>query len=333
MILILTSSDDYSSLRVMDWLSHYSIPFKVINESCEIETENITVSKDFGLDWIFTINNKGINQSEKNSLADIKSYWYRRANFFQFFSLIANKSNLAHGINKYLDTEIGVLNRLVHLELDTIPHIGGYSHNITNKVFNLSLAQKCGLDIPSTVVTNSKKFIDFDISKSKKLITKPLFYGYFDVPQSNMQVKFLTKEVFEENINNYPSDFFFPTKFQELLEKKFELRVFYLNGKFFASAIFSQQDEQTKVDFRNYNYQKPNRTPPFELPEYIKNKLNRFMQLLNMNTGSIDMVVTNDNRFVFLEVNPVGQFDQVSRPCNFYIERFIAKTLINNNEN
>ncbi len=48
-------------------------------------------------------------------------------------------------------------------------------------------------------------------------------------------------------------DTFSPSLIQGYVEKKYELRIFYLNGECFASAIFSQLDEQTKIDFRNYN--------------------------------------------------------------------------------
>ena len=53
------------------------------------------------------------------------------------------------------------------------------------------------------------------------------------------------------------------------------------------------------------------------------------MQKLDMNSGSIDMVVTKDKRYVFLEVNPIGQFKQVSYPCNYYLEKEVAKYLSN----
>ena len=37
------------------------------------------------------------------------------------------------------------------------------------------------------------------------------------------------------------------------------------------------------------------------------------------------MIVTPTNEYVFLEVNPVGQFNFVSELCNYYIEKNIAE--------
>lgn len=93
-------------------------------------------------------------------------------------------------------------------------------------------------------------------------------------------------------------------------------------------AIFSQEDQQTEVDFRNYNFEKPNRTVPFLLPIDLQEKLIQLMKNLHLKSGSIDMVLTEEGDYVFLEVNPVGQFGMVSSPCNYELSKLIAETLI-----
>ena len=82
-------------------------------------------------------------------------------------------------------------------------------------------------------------------------------------------------------------------------------------------AIFSQADKQTSIDFRNYNYEKPTRRVPYKLPKKFEDKLREFMKLAYLNTGSIDIIRNEKNEYVFLEVNPVGQFGMVSKPCNY----------------
>ena len=95
-------------------------------------------------------------------------------------------------------------------------------------------------------------------------------------------------------------------------------------------AIFSQEDKQTVIDFRNYNDQIPNRYVPYKLPHNIEDKIDKFMHKMNLDTGSIDMIVTPDLKYIFLEVNPVGQYDMVSVPCNYYLHKKIAQTISNN---
>lgn len=52
------------------------------------------------------------------------------------------------------------------------------------------------------------------------------------------------------------------------------------------------------------------------------------MEVIDLNSGSIDMLVSKKNEYIFLEVNPIGQFAQVSYPCNYYIQKEIASELI-----
>ena len=54
------------------------------------------------------------------------------------------------------------------------------------------------------------------------------------------------------------------------------------------------------------------------------------MKKSNLDTGSIDIVVTKKEEYVFLEVNPVGQFGWVSSNCNYYLEEKVANYLMNN---
>jgi glutathione synthase/RimK-type ligase-like ATP-grasp enzyme len=125
------------------------------------------------------------------------------------------------------------------------------------------------------------------------------------------------------------SNTFFPSLFQEALQKEIEIRTFYLDGKCYSMAIFSQLDHQTMVDFRMYNNENGNRNLPYKLPENLELKIKKLMKSLELNTGSIDIIKTKDGRFVFLEVNPWGQYGMVSDPCNYNLDEKIAKYLVN----
>src|SRR6202007_234 len=86
---------------------------------------------------------------------------------------------------------------------------------------------------------------------------------------------------------------FAPSLFQELIDKEYEVRVFYLAGDaadtatHYAMAIFSQSDPQTQTDFRRYNRDRPNRTVPYRLAPETALRLRRLMDDLGLETGSI----------------------------------------------
>ena len=115
----------------------------------------------------------------------------------------------------------------------------------------------------------------------------------------------------------------------ELIDKKLEIRSFYIENNFFSMAIFSQSSEQTKIDFRKYNNVFPNKTEPFQLPKDIEEKLTQIFKEINLNCGSIDLIVDKNDNYYFLEINPVGQYGMVADPCNYELDKLIAKYLIN----
>lgn len=105
------------------------------------------------------------------------------------------------------------------------------------------------------------------------------------------------------------------------------LQCIHLCEKFYSMAIFSQNDEKTSLDYRNYNMEKPNRNIPFQLPLNIEKNLKLLMKEKNLNTGSLDLIYSRDGEFILLEINPVGQFSWLSENCNYNIEKKIAELL------
>jgi glutathione synthase/RimK-type ligase-like ATP-grasp enzyme len=94
-------------------------------------------------------------------------------------------------------------------------------------------------------------------------------------------------------------------------------------------AMFTQRNNKTSIDFRNYDLKNPPRRVPYNLPKHIEQKADNLMKELGVNTGSIDMIYTKNKEYVFLEVNPAGQFGMTAVPCNYPINKKMAEYLIN----
>jgi hypothetical protein len=52
------------------------------------------------------------------------------------------------------------------------------------------------------------------------------------------------------------------------------------------------------------------------------------MKTLNLNTGSLDILKKKTGEYVFLEVNPVGQYGHPSHYGNYELGKVIAQWLI-----
>jgi glutathione synthase/RimK-type ligase-like ATP-grasp enzyme len=98
-----------------------------------------------------------------------------------------------------------------------------------------------------------------------------------------------------------------PAIYQELVEKRSDVRVTYVGGRLFVAEIDSQGDDAAKVDWRRTaNPDLPHRRA--ELPTSICENLRRLMLALCLEYGAIDLIRTLDDQYVFLEINPNGQW-------------------------
>ena len=320
MILILSKAEsEYSTVDIMDWLIHYDAPHIRLNGETLLEN----------------IGYKNGNLTVDNiSLNEVNVCWFRRSISENYFDqkLIELESDCDNRIElvKYLGREYRTLQQLFLKKLKSKKWLSHPTEARVNKLDVLERAVSFGLDVPKTLVTTEKKELLEFISEVGQVISKPLGETSFFRDEEklySLKTCLVTEETLERTL-----DHFFPTLFQEQIHKAFELRVFYMDNTFYPMAIFSQNDEKTKVDFRNYNLQRPNRKTPYELEKSIENKLYALVKEMGLTSGSLDLIRTIDDRYVFLEVNPIGQFGMTSTPCNYFLEEKIAKNLIQKNE-
>lgn len=310
MLLIVCDSEDFTTLLVISRLKKMNVSLAVITDETKIEricVENYNTILNFS---------NGMQLNFK----DIKAYWYRGGAL-----VFPNKKNenpqiIANHLYKENEKIIELLNH----RLSNIPNLSA-DNSIFNRLIVMDMAKDAGLKVPAFGVFSTKQDVKRFFVKQKKIVTKPISDGlvYTEEEVNYMQY---TSLMMEEDVENL-TDEFVPGLFATYIEKKYELRIFYLDGICYAMSILSQLDKQTSIDMRKYNYQKPNRSLPYKMPTIIEKKIRVLMNMLSLNTGSIDMIVTPNDEFIFLEVNPIGQFGNVSISCNYMLEQKVADYL------
>lgn len=322
MILLIAEEKDQSMNKVIDWLYYLNKKFIRINEN----STNKLIE--------FCLNNSEqyfIFENSENGIIDTRnltSCWIRRGSFLfeplDYKDYFYDNIVLSQHVFNYLISENSFLHShlITFLETNIQFTLGNFNYNI-NKLDVLQNAKKVGLKIPDTDIITQKK--DITKIKQKKCITKGI-QNSIEISTNNESITSFTEFVDVKKIVNSENNFF-PTLFQNNIQKKFEIRVFYLNGKCFSMAIFSQNDNQTMIDFRKYNWENPNRNVLYKLPLDIEIKIELLMQNLGLNTGSIDLIYSKNNEYIFLEVNPVGQFGFLSLMTNQNLFYEIAEIL------
>ncbi len=100
-----------------------------------------------------------------------------------------------------------------------------------------------------------------------------------------------------------------PTIFQPYIEKAYELRCVVMGDKIFTAKLDSQAHESTRKDWRAGDVGEGDvEYEVFDLPERVQAALRHLMRSFEINFASIDMIVTPEGEFVFLDLNPNGQW-------------------------
>lgn len=323
-ILVFSTQDwERSTEDVMDWIRSLGGRCFRINGEDLIGTDNYAISLSSGLSEA-----RFIIDGNEISTAEVTAAWYRRGGRFNDYTVYEKvpDHDVAVQLDSHIRSEMQSTAQALYALLANRPWLTRPTEARINKISALRIAAELGFDVPATIITNSRAELEAFRDKHGRIITKAISDGTaFYV--GDMRCVTFTEEVGPADIAGLPERFL-PTLVQELLVKKYELRIVYLAGRLYPAAIFSQSDPRTQIDFRHYNRQRPNRNVPYQLDPEIEESIRRLMGALGLTTGSLDFVRTADDRLVFLEVNPVGQFGMVSGLCNYNIEKDVAEYLL-----
>lgn len=287
--IIKKSKSDYSSEIIIDWLNYYKASYLILTE------------KD--------ILNFSCDKKEIDKFNSINVVLYRGLNF----------SSEEIGNNTFLLSEFHALKNYLFYILKSKKWFPDFNVISINKIEVLIKANEVGLKIPPyQIVTSKNKLIDFK-KKYRDVIAKTIS----DNNSLNNNVLY-SVIIEDDNIKEIP-DYFFPSFIQKAIKPLFEIRVFYLDGVFYSSAILSSVD---KIDYRKYYNNDTFHEAPYCIPHAVELKLKRLIDIFKLNTCSIDLILDENGNYFFLEINPIGQFGMVSTPNNYHLERIFAETLI-----
>lgn len=306
MILIYSKDVDDFVNNVIDCLDK---DFVRIGESDKVTIESMDFSNEIN-SYLFK------NEfSESVELDKIQSVWF-------------NGGCINSGTDDYENKCYEVLNDAFVLQ-KPIKKLGKRIADFETNRLDITLeAKEQGLKIPHTLITGSKEKLKnfFDVYENiNGIISKRILDGYFYEDDEFLYNFNLTFPVTSEILEQVPTDFAI-SFFQERIVADFEIRVIYIDGYFYSTAIHNFDEN---IDIRTKFIEMNNvRMVPFKLPGVIKEKLENVFKKFNLNYGSADLMYFNDE-YYFLEINPTGQISFVNNACNYYIENTLSNILKN----
>jgi glutathione synthase/RimK-type ligase-like ATP-grasp enzyme len=196
-----------------------------------------------------------------------------------------------------------------------------------NRVLQLELARAAGLETPRSLTTNDPAAVrDFFDACGGAMVVKMLS-SFSVADRKGREQVVMTNDFTRAMLERIESVAMCPMTFQEKLDKKLELRITIAGHEVFAAAVDSSRSASGGTDWRRANDEFSDQWKAYELPPFLRDRLVALLDELRMNYGAIDVIVTPDDRFVFLEVNPVGQFGWIEESTGQPIAAALAGLL------
>jgi len=190
------------------------------------------------------------------------------------------------------------------------------------KPFQLALAERVGLEIPLTVITNDPAAVDPLFEGCHRVVYKTLQNFVFP-PDEYIFTTEVKRQNLHADVNRVRRA---PGIYQALLDKAYELRVTVVGEDVFVARIDSQGRDTSALDWRRD--QLADMYTEAELPAGVLSAMLRFHRHAGLSYGAYDFVVTTEGRYVFLECNPSGQWLWLEEALGLPISRALATLLM-----
>ena len=317
-ILLLTHSNDFFTIdRVEEAVAKKGgIPFRLDTDKFPLEIQLTAQFDGQKSCHKLTYNHRSINSEQ------VKSVWTRRiwqpkltADLApQFREACMRESQVT--LSSFWDSLRSArwLDNLAHIE------------TANNKLLQLRLASEVGLIIPPTLVTNNPDSArEFFSQVQGKMVSKLLTA----IAHSMERPEFFlyTSQVKAEDLEEAESLRYCPMVFQAEIPKKLELRIVLVNGQVFVGTLEASQYNHATLDWRQPGIN-AGAWQHHTLPNLLIQQLQIFMANLGLNFGAFDFILTPEGEYVFLEVNPVGEWGMLERDLDLPISAAIADFLV-----
>lgn len=318
MLLIITNRHDLASDYLIHGLRESNIPFVRFNTDQYPETVLIDIEfNKSGFGYTLTLGDQRIHSSA------IASVYFRQPVVPTF------RENATEVERLFAETELLETMRSLWR---VIPEELWLNHPkrlwvAANKVEQLMTAQKIGFRIPDTLISCSPERIqDFFAKQNGRVVAKAVKHGFM---RSGDEVLLAGTQILPDDFLNQLECFAqVPMAFQEKLEIDVDVRVVVVGDSVFPASIAAKQNPEV-TDWRISDiigdeivYDRIN------LPKEIKQNCLDITRRFHLNYSSIDLVKDREGNFIFLELNPNGQWGWIEQNLGYPIRDAIINKLL-----
>jgi glutathione synthase/RimK-type ligase-like ATP-grasp enzyme len=239
------------------------------------------------------------NSHHRVALSDVSAAWFRRLRNLYMRRVNATSEQLVDYVNAQSSATLAALFEGLNTHWVGQP---AALRRAEVKALQLAEASKAGLKTPKTLISNDPARVAAFAGAlgGAECALKPLHaIGVTD--ERGYHLPLTTTLPPDQALDSVALA---PTMFQPYIEKATELRCVVIGKRIFAAKIDSQGDDKTRRDWRGGK----RKHEIFSLPGHVEASIRRMMDSFGINFASIDMILTPEGEFVFLELNPNGQW-------------------------
>ena len=248
-------------------------------------------------------------------LGAIGSAWWRRPQQPRISAEVQGETHRLFAANETAEALAGLWHALDCYWVNE-PRADHVAHR---KITQLRVAQDVGLRIPDTLITNdpdmARRFID------SHGYEQAIYKSFSALEQAWRE----TRRIRAEEIGLIDTVRYAPVIFQEYIDAVYDVRITIVGDELFPAAIHSQQTGYP-TDFRMEMDRA--KIEPCELPAEVVDGLRRLMARLGLRYGAVDMRRRPDGAYVFLEINPAGQWLFIEEATRQPIAASLARLLV-----
>jgi glutathione synthase/RimK-type ligase-like ATP-grasp enzyme len=239
--------------------------------------------------------------------------WWRRVRPFSIDAAVISPSMRAFAESETSQAIGGMLDALPCVWVND----RGADEAANRKPYQWEIAREVGLRIPRTLVTNrpeaAREFI------RKVGVGRVIFKAFL----ASIEAWRETRLVEQDDVEKLDLVRYAPVIFQEYVEGV-DLRITVVGDKVFAAEIDARKTSYP-VDMRMVIGETDLRA--VKLPTKVQKALLKLQRRLGLSYGAIDVRRTPDEEYVFLEVNPAGQWLFVEQRTGLPISEAVAAYL------
>jgi len=179
-----------------------------------------------------------------------------------------------------------------------------------NKPHQLRIAQRAGLVVPETIVSNDPAAVRAFAWRCGPVIAKMLVQPASTGPADDDAPVVFTTAMTAADLEQLDGLDLCPMIFQERIENQRDVRVTVVGKRLFSVALDAVARGGDDVDWRRQSYAL-DRVPAwtrYELPTVVAGGVVRLVDHFGLNYAAVDLIVRPDGGHVFLELNASGSF-------------------------